>query len=70
MEAALDQNAVWEYMTYPDNGNHEHCLFTWTTIAAYVDYDRTGYWCGKYGWITEKSYQDFIRDDIYHLREG
>ena len=62
MQAVLDQDEVWQYRTYPDDGDHHHCLFSWETIAAYAK-TRDGYWSRKYGWITIKSYQDFIRDD-------
>lgn len=67
MKAALDTGAIWQHRKYPDDGNHDHCLFSWETIAAYGE-TNTGYWCREHGWITEKAYEDFIRDDIYRLR--
>jgi hypothetical protein len=69
MEAALNRNVLWEHREYPDDGNHDHCLFTWETIAAYAE-TRSGYWSREYGWITKSAYDDFIRDDIYRLREA
>lgn len=68
MDTALDTAAVWDHRTYPDNGDHHHCLFTWETIAAHAE-QKAGWWSAKYGWITEKAYQDFIVNDRYHLRE-
>lgn len=68
MAAALDTTAVWEYRTYPDDGNHDHCLFTWDKIAAYAD-QKVGWWSAKHGWATESAYENFIAKDIYRLRE-
>ncbi len=67
MEAALDINEKWEKRKYPDNGNHEHCLFSWETIASYAD-SNDGYFSEKYGWVTCESYENFIERDIYKLR--
>jgi hypothetical protein len=68
MEAALDAATVWEHREYPDDGSHDHCLFTWETIAAYAE-NRVGWYSEKHGWVTAKAYQDFIANDVYHLRE-
>ncbi|MEE9346084.1 MAG: hypothetical protein V3U88_10810 [Methylococcales bacterium] len=67
MDAALDTSEKWEKRKYPDNGNHEHCLFSWETIASYAECSE-GYYSEKYGWITCESYNDFIVGDIYRLR--
>ena len=66
MEAVLDIKAQWTREKYPDNGNHEHCLLTWETIAAYAE-NNEGYH-SRHGWITVNAYNRFIRDDIYRLR--
>jgi hypothetical protein len=68
MEAALDVGVKWEKKKYPDNGNHDHCLFSWETIASYAECNE-GYFSEKYGWITCDSYEKFIEGDIYHLRD-
>ena len=67
MDAALDKEAKWTRKNYPDNGDHDHCLFTWETISAYEG-SREGYWSEKYGWITVKAYDDVIANDLYRLR--
>jgi hypothetical protein len=67
MEAVLDTSVSWERRVYPDNGDHDHCTFTWETIASYAE-NKSGYWSKKYHWITERAYRDFIINDIYHLR--
>jgi hypothetical protein len=68
MDAVLDTTATWEHREYPNDGTHEHCLFTWETIAPYA-VERSGYWSSAHGWVTEKAYTDFILNDVYHLRE-
>ncbi len=68
MEAALDIDEKWVKQRYPDNGSHEHCLFSWDTIASYVECNE-GYFSEKYGWITSESYGNFVQGDIYHLRD-
>lgn len=68
MEAVLDTEEKWEHRIFPDNGNHEHCLFTWETIASYSD-EKDGRWSSKYGWITNQCYKDFIVNDIYRVRK-
>lgn len=67
MDAALDTTASWIRKRYPDNGDHDHCLFTWETISSYEG-NREGYWSEKYGWITVEAYENFIAKDIYRLR--
>ena len=36
MAAALDTSAEWKHLEYPNDGSHEHCLFSWETIASYL----------------------------------
>ena len=67
MTAALDVTAVWEHRVYPDDGEHDHCAFTWETISSYTEV-RAGYWCKEHGWVTEQAYFDFIENDTYRLR--
>jgi hypothetical protein len=68
MKAALDRMAIWEHRMYPGEvGDHHHCLFTWETISSYSG-AKDGYWAERYGWITTQAYEDFIVNDIYHLR--
>jgi hypothetical protein len=67
VKAALDITIVWNREYYPDNGDHDHCLFTWERIAAHSE-NRIGYH-SRYGWITVEAYNKIIRDDIYRLRK-
>ncbi len=67
MEAALDTEAVWEHRTYPDNGGHDHCLFTWKELSS-CSPENAGWWSESYGWVTEKAYADYILKDVYNLR--
>jgi hypothetical protein len=67
LEAVLDPDGQWEHRTYPDDGGHHHCLFTWEPIAAYEEH-RVGWFSRKYGWITEGAHADFIQGDIYKYR--
>jgi hypothetical protein len=69
MLAALDASALWKRSAYPDNGSHDHCLFTWEAIGASEPH-KVAYFSETHGWITEQAYVDFIVRDIYHLREG
>ncbi|MFS1524736.1 hypothetical protein ACL7TT_11570 [Microbulbifer sp. 2304DJ12-6] len=69
MEAALDNEEKWTKRNFPVSDNHEHCLFSWETIASYVE-NNIGYYSDKYGWITCESYERFIEGDVYHLRES
>jgi hypothetical protein len=69
MRAALEIDGGWRRLAYPDDGTHEHCLFTLAAISS-RDGERIGYHSPKHGWITERSYIDFIVRDIYRLREG
>jgi hypothetical protein len=67
LEAVTDTNRIWIYAEYPDNGNHEHCLLTWETIAAYSEH-KGGYHSGK-DWITEEAYKTYILEDKLRLRQ-
>lgn len=67
MEAALDATASWRLEKYPDNGGHDHCLFTWETIAAHTGH-REAYH-SRHGWISVEAYNKIIRDDVYRIRE-
>jgi hypothetical protein len=67
IEAVLDEEAQWQREQYPNNGNHDHCLLTWETIASYSQTSE-GYH-SEHGWITVDAYNKFIRDDIYHLKK-
>lgn len=69
MSAALDSKAEWRRSVYPDDGTHEHCLFSWETISAYTG-ERVGYHSRAHGWITERSFRDHIAGDIFRLRGG
>lgn len=67
MDAALDTEADWQHNAFPDNGDHEHCLFTWATITSSVD-EGFAWWSEKHGWISEQAYEDYIVNDKYRLR--
>jgi hypothetical protein len=68
MRAALDASTHWERKVYPDNGSHDHCLFSWEAIGAGESHNMA-YFSEVHGWITEQAYEDFIVRDIYHLRQ-
>jgi hypothetical protein len=68
MEAALDVETPWTRSFYPDDGSHEHCLFSWASIEAGTE-NAEGYY-SKYGWITVRSFEAFIRDDVYGVRQS
>jgi hypothetical protein len=68
MDAVLDADATWELRAYPDDGSHDHCLFTWETISANTEC-RVAYWSDTHGWATEQAYKQFVRGDPLHLRE-
>ena len=67
MAAALDIDAVWIRKEYPDDGTHEHCIFTWETMSAYSGVS-TGWWSQEHGWVTDAAYENHIKNDIYRLR--
>ena len=68
MDAALDTATTWRREQYPDDGTHQHCLFTWAAIEAKSE-NPVAYH-SKYGWVTVRAYENFIRDDIYRIRES
>jgi hypothetical protein len=67
LEAVTDTKRNWIYAEYPDNGDHDHCLLTWETIAAYSEH-KGGYRSGK-DWITEEAYKTYILEDRLRLRQ-
>ena len=67
LEAVADTNRSWIYEEYPDNGDHEHCLLTSETIAAYSEH-KGGYRSGK-DWITEEAYKLYIVENKLRLRQ-
>jgi len=69
MKAAIDTKEQWERKAYPDNGDHDHCLFTWENIAPLAE-NREGYYSDKYGWITCDAYARFVSGDYYRLRRS
>lgn len=69
MDAVRDTSAKWERLIYPDNGCHDHCLLTWSTISAYEGH-KEGYYNSLYGWITIEAYRDFIERDILRIRRN
>lgn len=56
----------WELLTYPDDGDHDHCLLTWKTISADTG-DRVGYH-SAHGWVTGDAYREFIEQDALRVR--
>ena len=66
LSAVTDTARKWSYEEHPDNGDHEHCLLTWETIAADAE-QNAGYRSGK-DWITEDAYKTYIVDDKLRLR--
>lgn len=67
MDAVRDLSAKWERLTYPDDGEHDHCLLTYETMAAYADYRKDGY-RSPHGWITVEAYGEFIDQDRLRVR--
>ncbi|GEM_PF-1633126 len=67
LEAVKDTSRIWTHEKYPDNGDHDHCLLTWETIAAYAE-QNGGYRSGR-DWITEAAYQTYIVDDKLRVRK-
>ncbi len=67
LDAVLDRQAVWVRERYPDNGNHDHCLLTWETIAAYGEYQHEGYH-SEHGWVTVDAHEIYIEKDLLRLR--
>lgn len=68
MDTVRDVTAECELQNYPDNDNHDHCLLTWETIAAYTDH-KEGYRSSD-GWITVAAYREFIEKDALRLRRN
>ena len=68
IDAVLDTSVKWKQITYPDNGDHDHCLLTGETISAYDGY-KEGYYSDLYGWITIEAHSKFIAHDILRIRK-
>jgi len=68
MSAVRDISATWVRATYPDDGNHDHCLLTYETIAAYTG-QKEGY-RSSHGWITVQAYREFIEQDRLRVRSN
>ena len=66
-EVRITTAATWKHVDYPNDGSHEHCLFSWQTNASYAP-ARSAYFSEQHGWITEQAYREFIEEDVYHLR--
>jgi hypothetical protein len=66
MDAVRDMSAKWERLTYPGEGDHDHCLLTYETIAACANH-KEGY-RSSYGWITVEAYCEFIERDSLRVR--
>jgi hypothetical protein len=60
--AATDTDLRWQRARFSE-GDHEHCLLTWKTIAPGEDAYRS-----DAGWISEEAYARFIADDRLRLR--
>ena len=66
IDAVRDTSVQWELLTYPDDGDHDHCLLTWKTISADTG-DRVGYH-SAHGWVTGDAYREFIEQDALRVR--
>jgi len=64
--ALLDHSAVWVLSDYPDDGDHEHCLFSSEAISAYSLNSRAYH--SDHGWITVAAYNDYIVNDFLRIR--
>lgn len=65
--AVTDTGRIWVRETYPSNSDHDHCVLTWTTIAANAE-QREAYRSGR-DWITIEAYNRYIRDDFLGVRK-
>ncbi len=68
MDCVLDTSISWQHLKYPDDGSHAHCVFTWATIKSSGP-ETSGWYARTMGWVTESAYCDYVRDDVYGLRE-
>jgi hypothetical protein len=68
MDALRDLTAEWKPLAYPDNHDHDHCLFTYETISNYKG-EKQGY-SSDHGWITIQAYREFIEQDILRVRSN
>jgi hypothetical protein len=69
LNALRDRSVHWDLRDYPDNGDHDHCLLTSATLAAYADYQKRGYH-SSYGWVTVAAYQEYIERDVLRVRRA
>lgn len=67
MDAVRDISAAWQRLPYPNDGDHDHCLLSYETLAAYGEYKKEGY-TSEHGWITVEAYQEFIEQDRLRIR--
>lgn len=68
MDAVRDTAATWLRMPYPVDGEHDHCLLTWTMIAARADH-KEGY-RSSHGWVTVESFREYIEEDRLRIRSA
>jgi hypothetical protein len=68
LNAVRDELVHWDLLDYPDDGDHDHCLLTSTTIAAYADQKR-GYH-SSYGWVTVAAWQEYVERDVLRVRRA
>jgi hypothetical protein len=68
MDAVRDMSATWARLPYPNDGEHDHCLLTWETIAADADH-KEGYQ-SSHGWITVEDFQEYIEKDCLRIRSA
>jgi len=66
-ELVTDVSLVWERLSYPSNGSHDHCAITWVAIGQ-GEKNKEGYRSGN-AWITVQAYEQFVRRDVYHCRD-
>lgn len=67
LDAVRDRSRVWSHEHYPDNGDHDHCLVTWTRIEAQGSHP-DGYRSGC-DWLTVNAYQTYIVQDLLRIRQ-
>jgi predicted N-acetyltransferase YhbS len=68
MDAVRDLSADWQRREYPYEGDHNHCLLTWQTIAGYSEH-KEGY-VSSHGWVTVEAYKEYIEEDRARIRSG
>ena len=68
MDAVRDMSATWARLSYPNDGEHDHCLLSWETIAAYADH-KEGYH-SSHGWVAVESFHEYIETDRLRIRSA